>query len=110
MPFFFLKKTNCRFSKSRASFLAIFKLCVGKTRLCFSLWNVNLQARPLLMQALENGSFDGLVDPRMEEYDSFEMTQMVACAAACVRSSARRRPRMSQVFVQSFLHICVDTY
>lgn len=54
-------------------------------------------ARPLLMQALESGSFDGLVDPRLEEYNSFEMTQMVACAAACIRSSARRRPRMSQV-------------
>ncbi|KAH9620044.1 hypothetical protein KSS87_001400 [Heliosperma pusillum] len=53
-------------------------------------------ARPLLMQALEGGSFNDLVDPRLD-YDSSEMAQMVACAAVCVRSSARRRPQLSQV-------------
>ncbi|KAL9244642.1 hypothetical protein vseg_018400 [Gypsophila vaccaria] len=53
-------------------------------------------ARPLLMQALEGGSFYDLVDQRLD-FDSFEMAQMVACAAVCVRSSARRRPQMSQV-------------
>lgn len=55
-------------------------------------------ARPLLAQALEKGNFDGLVDVRLQnEYNSSEMACMVACAAACVRHSARRRPRMSQV-------------
>ncbi|XP_074285317.1 proline-rich receptor-like protein kinase PERK15 isoform X2 [Silene latifolia] len=54
-------------------------------------------ARPLLMQALEGGSFNDLVDHRLEDYDSSEMAQMVACAAVCVRSSARRRPQLSQV-------------
>ncbi|KAL9232082.1 hypothetical protein vseg_007228 [Gypsophila vaccaria] len=54
-------------------------------------------ARPLLIQALEGGSFYELVDQRLEDYDSSEMAQMVACAAVCVRSSARRRPQMSQV-------------
>ncbi|CAO2813330.1 unnamed protein product [Amaranthus hypochondriacus] len=54
-------------------------------------------ARPLLTQALEGRSFNELVDPRLEEYNSAEMAQMVACAAVCVRSSARRRPQMSQV-------------
>ncbi|KAK9666158.1 hypothetical protein RND81_14G165100 [Saponaria officinalis] len=54
-------------------------------------------ARPLLMQALEGGSYHDLVDQRLEDYDSSEMAQMVACAAVCVRSSARRRPQMSQV-------------
>ncbi|XP_057535845.1 proline-rich receptor-like protein kinase PERK15 [Amaranthus tricolor] len=54
-------------------------------------------ARPLLSQALEGRSFNELVDPRLEEYNSFEMAQMIACAAVCVRSSARRRPQMSQV-------------
>ncbi|KMT00809.1 hypothetical protein BVRB_9g220850 [Beta vulgaris subsp. vulgaris] len=54
-------------------------------------------ARPLLTQALEGGSFHELVDPRLEDYNSSEMAQMIACAAVCVRSSARRRPQMSQV-------------
>lgn len=54
-------------------------------------------ARPLLSQALEGGSFYELVDPKLEDYNSSEMAQMIACAAVCVRSSARRRPQMSQV-------------
>ncbi|KAK9923354.1 hypothetical protein M0R45_031778 [Rubus argutus] len=55
-------------------------------------------ARPLLAQVLEKGKFDGLVDVRLQnEYNSSEMACMIACAAACVRHSARRRPRMSQV-------------
>ncbi|XP_022721429.1 proline-rich receptor-like protein kinase PERK15 [Durio zibethinus] len=55
-------------------------------------------ARPLLSQALEHGNFDAFVDPRLlKDYDSSEMTRMVACAAACVRHSARHRPRMSQI-------------
>ncbi|KAH7547279.1 hypothetical protein FEM48_Zijuj01G0292900 [Ziziphus jujuba var. spinosa] len=54
-------------------------------------------ARPLLVQALENDDFNALVDPRLQnDYDSTEMTRMVACAAACVRQSARLRPPMSQ--------------
>ena len=61
------------------------------------LFHVEFQARPLLTQALEGRSFNELVDPRLEEYNSAEMAQMVACAAVCVRSSARRRPQMSQV-------------
>ncbi|MBA0552071.1 hypothetical protein Golob_022913 [Gossypium lobatum] len=55
-------------------------------------------ARPLLSQALEHRNFDAFVDSRLQkDYDSDEMTRMVACAAACVRHSARNRPRMSQV-------------
>lgn len=55
-------------------------------------------ARPLLTKALEDNNFDSLVDPRLENnYSHEEMARMVACAAACVRHSARRRPRMSQV-------------
>ncbi|KAJ9167819.1 hypothetical protein P3X46_019412 [Hevea brasiliensis] len=55
-------------------------------------------ARPLLTRALEDGNFDNLVDPKLQNsYDHNEMARMVACAAACVRHSARRRPRMSQV-------------
>ncbi|KAK8514352.1 hypothetical protein V6N12_009059 [Hibiscus sabdariffa] len=55
-------------------------------------------ARPLLSQALEHGNFDSFVDSRLQkDYGSNEMTRMAACAAACVRHSARSRPRMSQV-------------
>ncbi|CAM8917923.1 unnamed protein product [Rhodiola kirilowii] len=55
-------------------------------------------ARPVLTQALEEGNYDALVDPKLQKnYDQNEMARMVACAAACVRHSARRRPKMSQV-------------
>ncbi|XP_042506155.1 proline-rich receptor-like protein kinase PERK1 [Macadamia integrifolia] len=55
-------------------------------------------ARPLLTRALEDGNYDALVDPRLQkDYNPTEMARMVACAAACVRHSARRRPRMSQI-------------
>ncbi|XVE98169.1 hypothetical protein REPUB_Repub03eG0082600 [Reevesia pubescens] len=55
-------------------------------------------ARPLLSRALDDGNVDSLVDPKLQkEYNHNEMARMVACAAACVRHSARRRPRMSQI-------------
>ncbi|KAL3644312.1 Proline-rich receptor-like protein kinase perk1 [Castilleja foliolosa] len=55
-------------------------------------------ARPLLTRALEDGNFDVLVDVRIQnDHNHNEMARMVACAAACVRHSSRRRPRMSQV-------------
>jgi len=50
------------------------------------------------MRALEDGEYDSLVDPRLgKDFNRNEMARMIACAAACVRHSARRRPRMSQV-------------
>ncbi|XP_073154242.1 proline-rich receptor-like protein kinase PERK15 [Henckelia pumila] len=55
-------------------------------------------ARPILVQAVEGGSYDQLVDPRLENnYDHHAMLSMVASAAACIRHSARRRPKMSQI-------------
>ncbi|XP_010249724.1 PREDICTED: proline-rich receptor-like protein kinase PERK1 [Nelumbo nucifera] len=55
-------------------------------------------ARPLLTRALEDGNYDTLADPRLDgDYDQSGMARMVACAASCVRHSARRRPRMSQI-------------
>ncbi|KAJ8457810.1 hypothetical protein OPV22_030736 [Ensete ventricosum] len=55
-------------------------------------------ARPLLTRALEDGNYDAFVDPKLgKNYNPDEMARMIACAAACVRHSARRRPRMSQV-------------
>ncbi|KAL2346900.1 hypothetical protein Fmac_000900 [Flemingia macrophylla] len=55
-------------------------------------------ARPLLAQALQDGDFYNLVDPRLQQnYEAEEMVRMITCAAACVRHSARLRPRMSQI-------------
>ncbi|KAL9304465.1 hypothetical protein ACSQ67_021728 [Phaseolus vulgaris] len=62
-------------------------------------------ARPLLSQAFENGNFDGLVDPKLQRnYNHDEMIRMTACAASCVRHSARLRPRMSQKFITNSDH------
>ncbi|KAL2338075.1 hypothetical protein Fmac_012521 [Flemingia macrophylla] len=66
-------------------------------------------ARPLLSQALENGNFNGLVDPRLQtNYNLDEMNRMTACAATCVRHSARLRPRMSQVVRALEGHISIE--
>ncbi|KAJ8470115.1 hypothetical protein OPV22_024458 [Ensete ventricosum] len=55
-------------------------------------------ARPVLSRALADGDYDELADPRLDgNYDPMEMARMVACAAASVRHSARRRPKMSQI-------------
>ncbi|XP_030443293.2 proline-rich receptor-like protein kinase PERK1 [Syzygium oleosum] len=55
-------------------------------------------ARPQLTRPLADVNFDSLVDPRLQNnYNHDEMARMVSCAAACVRHSARRRPRMSQI-------------
>ncbi|GKV11761.1 hypothetical protein SLEP1_g22984 [Rubroshorea leprosula] len=56
------------------------------------------KARARLTRALDDKNFDSLADPRLQnEYNHNEMARMVACAAACVRHSARIRPRMSQI-------------
>ncbi|CAK7332679.1 unnamed protein product [Dovyalis caffra] len=55
-------------------------------------------ARPLLIHALETGELGELVDPRLEKhYVESELFRMVETAAACVRHSAPKRPRMVQV-------------
>ncbi|KAJ1412024.1 Serine/threonine-protein kinase, active site [Sesbania bispinosa] len=55
-------------------------------------------ARPLLSQALESEEFESLVDTRLERnYIDSEMFCMIEVAAACVRHSAAKRPRMGQV-------------
>ncbi|PWZ08622.1 hypothetical protein Zm00014a_008754 [Zea mays] len=61
-------------------------------------WHSYLQARPLLTQALETGDAGELVDARLNKnYNEVEMFRMIEAAAACIRHSASRRPRMSQV-------------
>ncbi|KAE9605647.1 hypothetical protein Lal_00024866 [Lupinus albus] len=55
-------------------------------------------ARPLLSHALDNEEYDSLADPRLEKnYVGSEMFCMIEIAAACVRHSAAKRPRMGQV-------------
>lgn len=55
-------------------------------------------ARPLLAEALEHEDFEALVDSSLEKnYADSEMFRMIEAAAACVRHSATKRPRMSQV-------------
>ncbi|GLT59466.1 hypothetical protein SLA2020_322810 [Shorea laevis] len=55
-------------------------------------------ARPRLTRASDDKNFDSLADPRLQnEYNHNEMARMVECAAACVRHSARIRPRMNQI-------------
>lgn len=61
----------------------------------------------MLAQGLADGNFDALVDQKLEEYDSAEMARMAACAAACIRHSARRRPRMSQVIPSSARYLVI---
>ncbi|XP_073220364.1 proline-rich receptor-like protein kinase PERK15 [Cicer arietinum] len=55
-------------------------------------------ARPLLLRAIETGDFSDLVDPRLQkQYVESEMLKMIEAAAACVRHSAPKRPRMVQI-------------
>ncbi|ESQ50600.1 hypothetical protein EUTSA_v10022596mg [Eutrema salsugineum] len=55
-------------------------------------------ARPIMARALEDGNFNELADPRLEgNYSPQEMARMVTCAAASIRHSGRKRPKMSQI-------------
>ncbi|KAK4360550.1 hypothetical protein RND71_019502 [Anisodus tanguticus] len=55
-------------------------------------------ARPLLTRALEEGIYDELVDAHLEgNYDTAELHRMIACGAASIRHSSKRRPKMSQI-------------
>ncbi|KAI3519265.1 hypothetical protein L1887_08294 [Cichorium endivia] len=55
-------------------------------------------AKPLIAKAAEDGDYSELVDSRLKgNYDQNEMARMASCAAAAVRHSAKRRPKMSQI-------------
>ncbi|VVA92290.1 unnamed protein product [Arabis nemorensis] len=55
-------------------------------------------ARPLLLKAIETGDFSELIDSRLEKhYVEHEVFRMIETAAACVRHSGPKRPRMVQV-------------
>ncbi|OIV93729.1 hypothetical protein TanjilG_16580 [Lupinus angustifolius] len=55
-------------------------------------------ARPLLIHAIETHDISELTDPRLQKhYVESEMFRMIEAAAACVRHSAPKRPRMVQV-------------
>ncbi|KAL3747485.1 hypothetical protein ACJRO7_016296 [Eucalyptus globulus] len=54
--------------------------------------------RTQLPRYLEDGNFDSLVDPGLQnDYNRDEMARMVECAAACVHHSAENRPKMSKI-------------
>ncbi|XP_042425672.1 proline-rich receptor-like protein kinase PERK4 [Zingiber officinale] len=56
------------------------------------------RARPILSRALADGNYDELADPRLDgKFHPTEMARVVAAAAASVRHSAKRRPKMSQI-------------
>jgi len=58
-----------------------------------------VQARTLLVDALDTGDFRAIADPALEgRFPRAEMRRMVEAAAACVRHSAAKRPRMVQVW------------
>lgn len=71
--------------------------CCGaicEINLCINSW----QARPLLVDALETDNFKEIADPALEcRYSKTEMRRMVEAAAACIRHSVTKRPRMVQV-------------
>ncbi|KAG6522223.1 hypothetical protein ZIOFF_019361 [Zingiber officinale] len=55
-------------------------------------------ARPRLIHALESGELETLVDPKLgNNFSKSDMLCMIEAAAACVRHSAPKRPRMVQV-------------
>ncbi|CAN7087514.1 unnamed protein product [Brassica oleracea var. botrytis] len=55
-------------------------------------------ARPLLHKAIETGDFSDLVDRRLQNrYAENEVFRMIETAAACIRHSGPKRPRMAQV-------------
>ncbi|GFY89677.1 protein kinase superfamily protein [Actinidia rufa] len=61
-------------------------------------YNYEAKARPILMHVAEGRSYEELVDLRLEDnYNPQEMLRMSYCAAACIRHSARRCPKMSQI-------------
>lgn len=52
----------------------------------------------MLSLALETQDLERLADPRLErQYDETEMFRMIEAAAACVRHSFIKRPKMGQV-------------
>nr|CAD1843355.1 unnamed protein product [Ananas comosus var. bracteatus] len=78
------------------------KISLGAARgLAYCTRNNSFDAKarlPLAEALLDDGNYDALVDPRLENnYDRGEMRRMVACASACVRWSPQYRPPMTQV-------------
>lgn len=59
---------------------------------------VYMQARPVLAQISSEEALREVADPSLNgAYDVQEMMRMMEAAAACVRHSANKRPRMGQV-------------
>ncbi|PIA61359.1 hypothetical protein AQUCO_00300715v1 [Aquilegia coerulea] len=77
--------------------VVILELITGR-RPSFKSDNLVDWARPLLTNALRDGDYSKLVDQRLEnEYNHDEMERMIACAAASIRHSSKKRPAMNEV-------------
>ncbi len=64
---------------------------------CWPIYNY-MQARPVLNQINCEDYLDIIADPALNGvYDPKEMLRMAEAAAACIRHSASKRPRMGQV-------------
>lgn len=63
------------------------------------------------MHALETGDLSEIIDPRLEKhYVKSEMFRMIEAAAACIRHSAPKRPRMMQVKLHYYYFFQIKRY
>ncbi|XP_039164640.1 proline-rich receptor-like protein kinase PERK1 isoform X3 [Eucalyptus grandis] len=76
--------------------VVLLELITGRRAMNMGVSLVN-SVRPQLTRYLEDGKFDSLVDPGLQNYDRVEMARMVRCAAACVLPSGECRPKMSKI-------------
>ncbi|XP_010270712.1 PREDICTED: proline-rich receptor-like protein kinase PERK1 [Nelumbo nucifera] len=82
--------------------VTLLDLITGYSPLHESRFDINVgfvdSVRPKLTQAIENGNYDAVVDPRLQkDYNATEMERMVACANACLRVEPKDRPLMSMI-------------
>ncbi|XP_050210965.1 proline-rich receptor-like protein kinase PERK1 [Mercurialis annua] len=77
--------------------VVLLELITGKRHVDAGI-NIVSWAIPRIKQALEVGTFENVVDPRLgKNYDLVEMIRMIKCALACVHKLPLHRPQMSQV-------------
>ncbi|XP_057997324.1 putative leucine-rich repeat receptor-like serine/threonine-protein kinase At2g14440 isoform X2 [Hevea brasiliensis] len=58
--------------------------------------NIVQWAVPRLRKGLSNGNYD-FIDKRLQGYDNNEMTQVIACALACLNDNPEDRPQMNEI-------------
>ncbi|XP_012073117.1 uncharacterized protein LOC105634805 isoform X2 [Jatropha curcas] len=53
--------------------------------------------KSLFRGGLKTGDYYAFIDPKLQDYDEYEMDRMIYCAAACVYKPANLRPEMNQI-------------